>query len=255
MNSESNNSASSESSFEEQVYPKLNNTYELIKILGEGSTAKVWLARLIEDPTKQFAIKIMSAKFLKMESSINSVKKEIKILKGLDHEGIIKLLEFGDSGVITSDSKIFINQVFIVLEYVEGSLLFDLCKDNGAMGEDVGRYFLRQMIETIEYMNKKGVVHRDIKLENILVDKDMNLKFADFGFATNKSIDSLNSYRGTMSYMAPEIRRHDEYDGRQTDIFSMGVVLVTLVVGLFPFQMADKKDPFWKQLITGQKSI
>jgi serine/threonine protein kinase len=215
MNSESNtNSASSQSSFEESAYPRLNNTYELIKILGEGSTAKVWLARLIEEPSKLFAIKIMNAKFLKMESSICSVKKEIKILKGLDHEGIIKLLEFGDSGIITSESKLFINQVFIVLEYVEGSLLFDLCKDNGAMGEDVGRYFLRQMIETMEYMNKKGVVHRDIKLENILVDKEMKLKFADFGFATNKCIDSLQSYRGTMSYMAPEIRRHDKYDGR-----------------------------------------
>jgi serine/threonine protein kinase len=92
MNSESNNSASSESSYGEPVYPRLNNTYELIKILGEGSTAKVWLARLIEDPTKQYAIKIMSAKFLKMESSIASVKKEIKILKSLDHEGIIKLI-------------------------------------------------------------------------------------------------------------------------------------------------------------------
>ena len=215
MNSESNtNSASSQSSFEESAYPRLNNTYELIKILGEGSTAKVWLARLIEEPSKLFAIKIMNAKFLKMESSICSVKKEIKILKGLDHEGIIKLLEFGDSGIITSESKLFINQVFIVLEYIEGSLLFDLCKDNGAMGEDVGRYFLRQMIETMEYMNKKGVVHRDIKLENILVDKGMKLKFADFGFATNKCIDSLQSYRGTLSYMAPEIRRHDKYDGR-----------------------------------------
>jgi len=104
MNSESNtNSASSQSSFEESAYPRLNNTYELIKILGEGSTAKVWLARLIEEPSKLFAIKIMNAKFLKMESSICSVKKEIKILKGLDHEGIIKLLEFGDSGIITSE--------------------------------------------------------------------------------------------------------------------------------------------------------
>jgi serine/threonine protein kinase len=103
MNSESNNSASSESSFEDTVYPRLNNTYELIKVLGEGSTAKVWLARMVEDPTKQFAIKIMSAKFLKMENSIGSIKKEIKILKGLDHEGIIKLLEFGDSGIITSE--------------------------------------------------------------------------------------------------------------------------------------------------------
>lgn len=107
----------------------------------------------------------------------------------------------------------------------------------------------------MEYMNKKGVVHRDIKLENILVDKNMNLKFADFGFATNRNINALLSYRGTMSYMAPEIRTHQEYDGTSTDIFSMGVVLFTLVVGLFPFQMAETKDAFWKELINGQSSI
>ena len=62
------------------------------------------------------------------------------------------------------------------------------------------------MIDILEYLNKKGVVHRDLKLENILLDSNMNLKFADFGFATNKNIRALHSFRGTQSYMAPEIR-------------------------------------------------
>jgi len=70
------------------------------------------------------------------------------------------------------------------------------------------------MIEIQEYMNQNGVVHRDIKLENLIIDKHMNLKYVDFGFATNKNINCLDKYRGTMSYMAPEIRRSVQYDGR-----------------------------------------
>jgi serine/threonine protein kinase len=91
-------------------------------------------------------------------------------------------------------------------------------------------------------MNTKNVVHRDIKLENILLDNQMNLKLADFGFATNKNINKLTTFRGTQSYMAPEIRESKEYDGRQTDIFSLGVVLFTIVVGYFPFSKAELTD-------------
>ena len=84
----------------------------------------------------------------------------------------------------------------------------------GGMGEDYGRFFLGQMIEVVSYMQGKGVVHRDLKLENILVDDQMNLKVADFGFATYKKINKLQSYRGTMTYMAPEIKEGKVYDGK-----------------------------------------
>lgn len=82
------------------------------------------------------------------------------------------------------------------------------------MGEDYGRFFLSQMIDVLEHMQSKGVVHRDLKLDNILVDEKMNLKLADFGFASYKKIDSLKSIRGTMSYMAPEIKDGKVYDGK-----------------------------------------
>lgn len=97
------------------------------------------------------------------------------------------------------------------------------------MGEDGGRFFLNQMIDVLGYMQSKNVVHRDLKLENILVDDQLNLKVADFGFATYKKITKLKSYRGTMTYMAPEIKEGKVYDGRQIDMFSTGVILFIIV--------------------------
>jgi serine/threonine protein kinase len=81
------------------------------------------------------------------------------------------------------------------------------------MGENVGRFFALQMLDSIEYLHQRRVVHRDLKLENILVDDSLNLKIADFGFASYKSIDCLKSYRGTMTYMAPEIKEGKYYKG------------------------------------------
>lgn len=104
----------------------------------------------------------------------------------------------------------------------------------------------------MEYMNQKNVVHRDIKIENILLDDKMNIKLADYGFATYRKIESLKTYRGTMSYMAPEIKKGELYDGRQTDIFSAGVVLFIIVRGIFPFKEARKDEYFYNLIVTGQ---
>jgi len=142
--------------------------------------------------------------------------------------------------------------VYILLEYVSGGLLFDLCQTMGGMGEEYGRFFLSQMIEVVGYMQGKGVVHRDLKLENILVDDMMNLKVADFGFATYKKINKLQSYRGTMTYMAPEIKEGKVYNGKQVDMFSTGVILFIIVQGIFPFKEA-KKDEYFYNLIINNK--
>ena len=83
------------------------------------------------------------------------------------------------------------------------------------------------MLDVLEYMHGQGVTHRDIKPENILITEDLQLKFADFGFSTTKS--KLDSYKGTKTYMAPEIRQGKIYDGHKVDLFATGVVLFILV--------------------------
>ena len=198
-----------------QQHPIFNSKYEILKSLGEGNTSKVYLARCLVNPLNHVAVKILKDEFLRRDNdSILSVHNEITILKNLDHSGIIRMVDYGDAGqVLKPSGRIIDNLVFIIMEFVQGGLLFDLCQTMGAMGEDAGRFFLLQMVESMEYMHSRRVVHRDLKLENILIDEQLNLKIADFGFACYKSIDCLKSYRGTMTYMAPEIKEGKTYKG------------------------------------------
>jgi len=96
------------------------------------------------------------------------------------------------------------------------------------------------------------VVHRDLKLENILIEDDLSLKIADFGFATFKKINRLKSYRGTMTYMAPKIKENKVYEGKKVDMFSTGVILFIIVQGIFPFKEAKPDEYFYNLLMKGK---
>ena len=90
----------------------------------------------------------------------------------MNHKHIVKLVNYGTDGVIVKPSgREITNIVYIMMEYVSGGLMFNLCQNMGGMGEDAGRYFFRQLIRSMDYMNHKNVVHRDIKIENILFDE------------------------------------------------------------------------------------
>ena len=157
----------------QRKYPIFKGQYEIIKSLGNGNTAKVYLARSIFDPTKKIAIKILRDEFLKGNEGQNTklVEQEIQILSALHHKNIVKLIDYGSDGqIIKCSGRILSNLVYIALEYVEGGLMFDLCKTGGAMGEDIGRFLFRQLVKSIKYMHSRNVVHRDLKIENILYD-------------------------------------------------------------------------------------
>jgi len=112
--------------------------------LGEGNTSKVYLVRKCSDPTKTYALKLLREEFLQRDKeSIKSVEQEIQILQGLNHNNIVNIVGYGSDGFVKKPSGREIkNLVYILLEYVSGGLLFDLCQSVGGMGEDAGRFFM-----------------------------------------------------------------------------------------------------------------
>lgn len=139
-----------------------------------------------------------------------------------------------------------------MLEYVTGGDFYDTVQDLEGMGEKSGRYFMNQLVDMMSYLKKKNVAHRDLKLENILIDENLQLKVSDFGFSTYKNVETLDTYLGTKTYMAPEIIELKEYDGFKADVFSLGVILFIMIQGTFPFSQAKADEYYFKYLVKGQ---
>lgn len=155
-----------------------------MNLLGEGHSSRVYLCQDINEPTKKVALKLFKNEFLKKEATGTSViEREIVVMEELEHKNITKILGYGSDGQIVKPSgRIILNYTYIILEYAPGGLLFDLCECVEGLGEDGGQYFMDQLANTLLYMHQeKGVVHRDLKLENMLVDENLTLKVADFG--------------------------------------------------------------------------
>jgi serine/threonine protein kinase len=115
-----------------------------------------------------------------------------------------------------------------VTEYVSGDNLFKLIKTLKATGEEGARYILKQIVETLLYLEQKGVAHLDLKLENIMLDEHYNVKLVDFGFSQYRNIKKLKDRVGTPTYMAPEILEGREYNGFKADVFALGVLMFTV---------------------------
>ncbi|XP_062130194.1 uncharacterized protein LOC133841604 isoform X3 [Drosophila sulfurigaster albostrigata] len=198
--------------------------YELEKTIGKGNFAVVKLATNIVTKTK-VAIKIIDKTCLN-EEYLSKTFREIAILKSLRHPHITRLYE-----VMESQSMIY-----LVTEYAPNGEIFDHLVANGRMKEPEAARVFTQLISAVHYCHQRGVVHRDLKAENVLLDKDMNIKLADFGFSNHYEEGSpLRTWCGSPPYAAPEVFQGLEYDGPKSDIWSLGVVLYALVCGALPF--------------------
>ena len=124
-------------------------------------------------------------------------------------------------------------------------------KPGRKLREEEGRKIFRQVVEGIKYCHSKSVVHRDIKLENLLLDDKKMVKIIDFGFSVCiPSNKKLNNFCGTPTYMAPEIVSKKDYFGAPVDIWALGVLLFVLLTGLFPFKASDEKE-LYKKILKG----
>uniref|UniRef100_A0A8C1PM36 MAP/microtubule affinity-regulating kinase 3 n=1 Tax=Cyprinus carpio TaxID=7962 RepID=A0A8C1PM36_CYPCA len=210
--------------------PHIGN-YRLLKTIGKGNFAKVKLARHILTG-KEVAIKIIDKTQLN-PTSLQKLFREVRIMKTLRHPNIVRLFE-----VIETEKTLY-----LVMEYASGGEVFDYLVSHGRMKEIEARAKFRQIVSAVHYCHQKNIVHRDLKAENLLLDADANIKIADFGFSNEFTLgNKLDTFCGSPPYAAPELFQGKKYDGPEVDIWSLGVILYTLVSGSLPFDGQNLKE-------------
>ncbi|XP_059637770.1 CBL-interacting serine/threonine-protein kinase 1-like [Cornus florida] len=202
--------------------------YEIGRTLGEGNFGKVKYAKNL-DSGQSFAVKILEKNRILDLNITDQIKREIGTLKLLKHPNVVRLHE-----VLASKTKIY-----MVLQYVTGGELFDRIASKGKLSEARGRKLFQQLIDGVSYCHNKGVYHRDLKLENVLVDAKGNIKISDFGLGALpqhfRDDGLLHTTCGSPNYVAPEILNNRGYDGATSDTWSCGVILYVILTGYLPF--------------------
>jgi len=219
---------------EHQVVSKTFGRYIILHTIGKGEFGKVKLAY---DPQKDIEVAI---KFIK-RSNITSAQKqaklerEINILQNLDHPNIVRLYD-----VIETEKYIG-----IVMAYANGGELFEYISENQYLSEEESAKFFIQLLDGVQYLHSRHIVHRDLKLENLLLDQKGDIIITDFGFANNSRKNPsglLSTSCGSPCYAAPELVINDNYIGEAADIWSCGIILYAMLCGYLPFD-DDPNNP------------
>ncbi|ODQ44589.1 hypothetical protein PICMEDRAFT_18003 [Pichia membranifaciens NRRL Y-2026] len=228
------------------------------EIVGSGAFATV--KKAIERSTGiTFAAKIISKK--KALGGMDGVSRELQILKKLDHPGIVRLKAFYEDD----------DNYYLVMEYISGGDLMDFVACNGAIDESASREIARQIMEAILYVHSKGISHRDLKPDNIMIAQDdpVVVKITDFGLAKSQEQESrMKTFCGTLAYLAPEVisnkkkqsnnRKRYLGNGRITedlysnkvDMWSIGCLLFVIMTAHLPFS-GSTQDILFKHITNG----
>lgn len=221
----------------ESLPHSLKIVYKLGDVLGEGAFSVVKLA-VNRKTGQKVAVKCIDRQGLP-EDDENSLRQEVAIMKSLDHENIVQFIDFFE------EEKFF----YVVLEFLEGGELFDRIVKKNFYNEKEARDVVLTVLNGMKYCHDKGIAHRDMKPENLLLtskDDDSSVKIADFGFAIRGAQKSaLTTQCGTPGYVAPEILQNQPYD-KAVDMWSIGVITYILLGGYPPFHDDNQKALFKK---------
>ncbi|XP_034676771.1 serine/threonine-protein kinase SAPK2 isoform X1 [Vitis riparia] len=210
--------------------------YEIIKDIGSGNFG---VARLVSDKRTR---ELFAVKFIERGQKIDEhVQREIMNHRSLMHPNIVRFKE-----VLLTPTHLA-----IVMEYAAGGELFGRICNAGRFSEDEARFFFQQLISGVSYCHSMRICHRDLKLENTLLDGSTapRVKICDFGYSKSSVLHSQpKSTVGTPAYIAPEVLSRKEYDGKLSDVWSCGVTLYVMLVGAYPFEDPDDPRNFRKTI-------
>ena len=207
--------------------------YRAGKMLGRGAFGKVCLG-MHKLTRKLVAIKSINKEYLSEEKQKNKVMHEVGILLRLNrHPNVVKLFETFETG----------RHILLVMELCAGGDLLNYVRKRKKLDEQSAKYLFKQLIEGLGYLHARNVLHRDIKLDNILLDGKGIVKIADFGVSKQvRPGEIMREQCGTPAYIAPEIIRDRGYTGFKADLWSAGVVLYAMLYGTVPFKANNMQD-------------
>ena len=205
---------------------KLDGRYEITELIGVGGMADVYKATdLMEN--RVVAVKILKAEFSENEDFLRRFRNESKAIAVLSHPNIVKIYDVGFTDEIQ----------FIVMEYIDGITLKELLEQQGVLRWKDALKFVVQILKALQHAHDKGIVHRDIKPQNIMLFPDGTIKVMDFGIARFSRIDGKTLSEktfGSVHYISPEQAKGEMTDER-SDIYSVGVLLYEMLTGRKPF--------------------
>jgi len=209
------------------VGKRLDGRYEIQEIIGVGGMAVVYKAHdNVENRT--VAIKILKEEFVSNDDFIRRFKNESKAIAVLSHPNIVKVYDVSFGDLIQ----------YIVMEYIDGITLKEFIEKQGSLRWQDAIYFTIQILKGLQHAHDKGIVHRDVKPQNIMVLSDGSIKVADFGiarFSRNEQRTITDKAIGSVHYISPEQARGEKTD-EKADIYSVGVMLYEMLTGQLPFE-------------------
>lgn len=205
---------------------KLDGRYEIRELIGVGGMANVYHCYdTIDD--REVAIKILKDEFLDNEDFIRRFKNESKAIAVLNHPNIVRVYDVSFGDMIQ----------YIVMEYIDGITLKEYIEMQGVLDWKETLHLTTQILKALQHAHENGIVHRDIKPQNIMLLQDGTIKVTDFGiarFSSNATRTMTEQAIGSVHYIAPEQARGDKTDGK-TDIYSVGVMMYEMLTGRLPF--------------------